>query len=248
MNSIRRCGILLALAALLQAGGAWGGYRVAYEAVSYSEEGDTPEVVSRQKNAMWIDKGKLRTVNGDVSGYDLIADLNARTIYVLDAKTQAYSMIEFPPAIPAETEPAEGIFLIEEDETAAPVLGFAARRYRIYEDSALIREITTTQEITPGFDFMRAMEGLERAFQAFAPSDDYEPLSMLFRKVHGLPLNDIQYYPYGRDVLEARKIERVKFSEEEFLPPKHYVKRDLRNLSEEEPAPIPEGAKPPAEP
>lgn len=208
------------------------GYRITYEFVSVSEEGETPEITLRQKNALLIDSGRMRTVNGDVEGYDLIADLAESRIFVLDAKHQTYAQIDFPPLDQLESDTHETPFQIEVEETAPPVLGYAVRLYRIYEDSALWREIVSTNEIDLGFDYMRAMEGLQRAFQEFDPEEDFAQLTMLFRRVHGVPLSDVQYFPFGKDILQAKKIDRVKFKADEFLPPKNYTKRPLRNLSD----------------
>lgn len=211
---------------------AHAGFRVTYEAVSYSEEGDTPEVVSRQQNALLIDQGKLRTVNGDMEGFDLIADLKTSSIYVLDAKSRTFALIDFPPVDESDTDAGSGVFQIDVQETAPPMLGYAVQHYRIYEDSTLWREIWTTKELNLGFDYMRAMEGLQRAFQELTPDDEFDQLTALFRRVRGVPLSDIQVYPFGRDVLQAKKVERVKFGAAEFRPPKNYEQKKLKDLSE----------------
>lgn len=220
---------------------AQAGFRLAYEAVSYSsEEEDTPQVVSRQKNVMLIDDGKLRTVGQDASGFDLIANLKTGVIHVLDAVHQAYSEIPFvsdsdlPPTDTGSEETSEMLQILVED-TGPETLGYRTHKYRIYEDSILIREITTTEQLNMGFDFMQAMEGLEHAFQEFSPAENFGALSLLYRQVRGVPLIDIQYYPQGLDVLQATKVERIKFKPEQFLPPKNYAKKPLQSLSEDSP-------------
>lgn len=218
---------------IVQAGAAQAGYRISYEAVSYSTEDETERVVNRQNNVMLIDEGKLRTAGGDAGGFDLIADLRDARIFVLDAMRMMYAEIEFPPAI-ADTaaDTAGGVLQIQVEDTGPVILKHATHHYGIYEDSTLIREIWTTEELNLGFDFMHAMDGLERAFQKFAPAEDYNEFSSIFRRVRGVPLKDVQYYPFGRDVLQATRIERVKFGPHEFLPPKDYGKRMLKDLAE----------------
>lgn len=225
-------GLILVGLAVFEPNFAHAGYRVTYEAVEYSETEDTPDVVSH-KNVMWIENGKLRTVNGDVEGFDLIADIKNSCIYVLDAKQQAFAQIDFVPVEDLDTVEETGVFQIEVEETAPPYLEYTVQRYKIYEDSSLIREITTTDELGLGFDFMRALDSLQRAFQDVTPEEEYRQLSHLFRQVRGVPLNDVQYYPMGKDILQAKKVERVKFTAEDFLPPKHYTKKTLRDLEQE---------------
>lgn len=208
------------------------GHRITYEAVSYSEENDSPQVMNRQKNSLLIDRGRFRTVGGDVEGFDLIADVDSSTICVLDATQNAYAVIPFPLRDETDTAESPSMFRIDVHDTGPTILGYATRQYRIYEDGNLVREIYTTDRLPMGFDFMHAMEGLERAFQDFAPSDDYSDLRALFRQVRGVPLKDIRFYPYGRDVLQALRIERQHFRAEEFLPPRDYVLKTLQALSE----------------
>ena len=226
--------VLLLGVGSLGMGEAQAGFKVSYEAVSYSsEEEDTPQVVSRQKNVMLIDQGKLRTAGADAAGFDLIADLKTATIYVLDATQQSYAQIPFPDtASDTKSDDTAGSLQIQVEDTGPQVLGYPTRKYRIYEDSILIREITATEQLNMGFDFMQAMEQLEHAFQEFSPAENFGELSALYRRVRGVPLVDIQYYPNGLDVLQATKVDRVKLKAEEFLPPKNYAKKELQNLSE----------------
>lgn len=238
--------VLAGVIALTIFGGAedaLAGYRISYEAVSYSDEVEPDQVISRQKNALLIDQGKMRTVGGDLAGFDLIADIAANRIYVLDATQQAYALIDFPalePDTPADTAaatadsaaPVPSDLLVSVADTSDPILKYPTRMYSIFEDSTLIRELWTTEELNLGFDFMRAMDGLERAFQKFAPAEDYQEIASIFRKVRGVPLKDIQYYPAGRDTLQAVKVEKIKFAAGEFSPPSNYVQRNLKNLAE----------------
>ncbi len=218
--------------ALTGASAAMAGYRITYEAVSYSQETETAQVVNRQKNVLLIDKGRFRTVGGDVQGFDLIANIGDSTIYVIDAVQKAYAVIPFPDRADTDGVVDNGTFRIETVETGPTLNGYPTRQYKIYEDGNLIRELYTSERFMLGFDFMFAMEGLERAFQDFAPSEDFGDLRSLFRQVDGVPLKDIQYYPYGRDVLQTLKIERVAFRPEEFFPPAGCAKKTLRELSE----------------
>ncbi len=223
------------LTAVLSVQPADAAYRLTYEAISYSVEDETEQIVSRQKNVMLIDEGRLRTVGGDAEGFDLIADLKKNTIYVLDAAQQSYAEIPFP-SDEEDSELADGednrsVLTIQVDTAGEVILKHGTERYSILEDSTLIREIWTTQEIKLGFDFMQAMDGLERAFQQFAPAEDYPEFSTIFRQVRGVPLRDIQYYPFGRDVLKATRIDRVKPAESDFQPPEKFARRALRDLA-----------------
>lgn len=212
---------------------AEAGYRISYEAISYSSMDGPEQEDTRQKNVMLIDGGRFRTVGGDVAGFDLIADVTDTRLFILDSYHNSYAMVPFV-LQPSETDPPSGSseLDIRLDESGPMMLKHPTRHYSIYEDSTLIREIWTTDDLEMGFDFMQAMDGMERAFQEISPSEDYEEFSTVFRQVRGVPLRDVQYYPYGRDVLEAVRIDRVKIRPEEFLPPSGYVEKALSEILE----------------
>ncbi|MBI4179834.1 DUF4412 domain-containing protein [bacterium] len=258
MKTLRTTAIFLAFLCPVPDDEARAGFRITYDAVSYSTVTETTvETTDRRQNVLMIDEGRLRTVGGDAEGFDYIADarggwpetaaaeiygegLDAAAdgrpvVYILDQTRPACAEIPFLIVDGTDTGFDTAGLWIESAGEDKSMMGYRTELYRIYEGDALIREIWTTMDFGLGFDYMRVLESFEREFNKMAPQEDFDETARIFRRVKGVPLVDIEYYPGGRDVLEARTIQKKKYKDDDFRPPENYTRVSLRELAENPP-------------
>ncbi len=217
------------------------------------EKGST----QKNKGTIFISNNKIKFVQEKGPGV-IIFDLNTGEMVQIDNESKRYviakpdemksaleaQISKLPPEqrakveelMKAQSKPRK--LTLKQTEINETIAGYKSRKYEVYEDGKLIREVWTSKEAVPNNEldsgkmasYIKQLEGLKRTDMGNSNRDDEEKI---FKEIYesGFPMRLVDYSS-GSSVFieEILKVTQADIPENEFQAPVGYKKITVQEM------------------